>query len=166
MSKTKEHIIGLKIYDQLLASVIPNESSKAEFNYFAEKYHVYYQAIRAETIPLFIDVQNKLFDLFGTIGVALYRESLISYLAAEQENVLYHDLFTSETGTKAVNTIVDFYLIKNIEQIISNVLNKGQETLNLMEKYFDNEEDLAELVRYFIEISSDDYEVMLEKKLV
>ncbi|MBK3497181.1 hypothetical protein JFL43_20585 [Viridibacillus sp. YIM B01967] len=165
MSKTREHIIGLKIHDRLLASVIPNESSKAEFHYFAEKYHVYHQVMRAETIPLFIDVQNKLFDLFGTVGVALYRESLISYLAAEQENVLYHDLFSSETGTKAVNTMVDFYLIKNIEQIISNVLNKGQETLTSVEEYFNNEDNLAELVSYFIEISSDDHKVMLEEKL-
>ncbi|MEX3623633.1 hypothetical protein [Viridibacillus arvi] len=164
MSKTREHKIGLKINDQLLNTINPNESSKAEFRYFADMYHIYHEVMRPETIPLFIDVQNKLFELFGVVGVELYRHALVSYFATEQENVLYHDLFSNEAGTKAVNSMVDFYLIKNIEQIISKVLTNEQ-TDSKVETYFRNDENLAKLVSYFIEISSDDHKVMLEGNL-
>lgn len=76
--------------------------------------------------------------------------------------MLYHDLFSSETGTKAVNTMVDFYLVKNIQQIILNVLNNEQANTTV-ETYFKNDVNLA--VNYFIEISSDDHKVILEEKL-
>lgn len=164
MSKTREHKIGLKIHDRLLNKVIKNESSKHEFHYFADLNSIYYEVMRPETIPMFVDVQNKLFNLFGTVGVELYRHALISYFSTEQENVLYHDLFSSKTGTKAVNTMVDFYLVKNIQQIISNVLNNEQAN-STVETYFKKDENLAELVNYFIEISSDDHKVILEEKL-
>lgn len=164
MSKFREHKIGLKLHDRLLTTVAPNESSKAEFRYFADMYHIYHEVMRSETMPLFVDIQNKLFDLFGTVGVELYRHALTSYFSTEQENVLYHDLFSSETGTKAVNTMVDFYLIKNIQQIIINVLNNEQANTTV-ETYFKNDENLAKLVNYFIEISSDDHKVILEEQL-
>lgn len=164
MSKTREHKIGLKIHEQFLNNVAPNESSKAEFHYFADKYHIYYEVMRAKTIPLFINIQNELFNLFGTVGVEVYRQALTSYFKKEQENVLYHDLLVDENDTKAVNTMMDFYLIKDLEQIITNVLSKEMADSNI-EQYFMDTEELAKLVSYFIEVSSDDHKIMLEEKL-
>ncbi|MGX9134974.1 hypothetical protein ACWV26_11440 [Rummeliibacillus sp. JY-2-4R] len=164
MSKTRKHKIGLKVHERFLNSISPNESSKAEFQYFADKYHIYYEVMRPKTIPLFINIQNQLFNLFETVGVELYRHALVSYFSEEQENVLYHDLMSDENDTKAVNTMMDFYLIKDIEQIITNVLKK-EKVESSAEEYFKDNENLEELVRYFIEVSSDDHKIMLEEKL-
>lgn len=164
MSKTREHKIGIKIHERFLSSIVPNESSKAEFQFFADKYHIYYEVMRPKTIPLFINIQNQLYNLFEAVGVELYRHALVAYFAEEQENVLYHDLILDGNDTKAVNIMMDFYLIKNIEQIITNVLTK-EKVESEIEQYFKENKNLEGLVRYFIEVSSDDHKIILEAEL-
>ena len=166
MSMKREHQIGITLHESLVKVINPNESSKAEFRYYADENHIYHEVMRSSTIPYFITVQNELFNSFEMAGLELYRNALISYFETERENVLYHDLYANEKETKAINTMVDFYLIKDIQKVILNVLT-GTETTNFssLENYFKNEECLAELVRYFIQKSSDDHKVVLEEQL-
>lgn len=166
MSMKREHQIGITLHESLVDSILPNESSKAEFRYFADENQIYHEVMRNSTIPYFITVQNELFNSFEMAGLELYRNSLVSYFTTEKENVLYHDLHANEKETKAVNTMVDFYLIKDIQQVILNVLTATDPTnFSSVENYFKNEECLAELVRYFIQKSSDDHKVVLEEQL-
>jgi hypothetical protein len=165
MSKTKKHKIGIQIHEQLTKEVSPNQSSKEEFKYFATQYHIYHELLRPETIPFFISVQNELFDLFGTVGLELYRQALISYFSAEEENVLYHDLMSDQNETKAINTMMDFYLIKDIQNIILNVLTENKNEEDPITQYFMDKNHLSELVRYFVQKSSDNQKILLDSEL-
>lgn len=163
MSMKRAHQIGISIHKSLVNEINPNESSKAEFCYFADEHHIYHEVMRPKTIPYFINLQNELFNSFGMAGLDLYRNSLESYFVAEKENVLYHDLLANEKETKAVNTMVDFYLIKDIHEVILKVVTNNTQTVT--ENYFKNNKRLAELVNYFIEKSSDNHKVILEDQL-
>ena len=166
MSMKREHQIGITLHESLVKASNPNESSKAEFRYFADENNIYHEVMRNSTIPYFITIQNELFNSFEMAGLELYRNPLLSYFATEKENVLYHDLNANEKETKAINTMVDFYLIKDIQQVILNVLTVTDTTkFSSIENYFKNKECLAELVRYFIQKSSDDHKVVLEEQL-
>lgn len=164
MSKLKKHTIGIQIHENLIKDVRPNQSSKEEFKYYAGQYHIYHELMRPETIPFFINIQNELFNSFGTVGVELYRHALISYFSAEEENVLYHDLMSNKNETKAVNTMMDFYLIKDVQDIIINVLAKVN-TKEPIIHYFMDKRNLSELVRYFVQKSSDNQKILLDSAL-
>ncbi|WP_121616802.1 hypothetical protein [Virgibacillus halodenitrificans] len=164
MSKIEKHKIGLQIHENLTERIQPNQSSKEEFKYYANQYHIYHELMRPETIPFFINIQNELFDLFGTVGVDLYRHALISYFSAEEDNVLYHDLISNKNETKAVNTLVDFYLIKDVQDVIVNVLAKEKTDESIIQ-YFMNESYLSKLVQYFVQKSSDNQKILLDAAL-
>lgn len=120
--------------------------------------------MRPETIPFFISIQNDLFDRFGSAGLELYRHALESYFSTEQENVLYHDLLAKEDETKATNTMVDFYLLKEVQHIIVKGLTE-KTNLNDIESYFAKENHLSNLIQYFIEKSSDNHKILLDAEL-
>ncbi|KPH76576.1 hypothetical protein, partial [Oceanobacillus caeni] len=164
MSKVKKHKIGIQIHENLTKAILPNQSSKEEFKHYANQYHIYHELMRPETIPFFINIQNELFDLFGTVGVDLYRNALISYFSAEEENVLYHDLMSNKNETKAVNTLMDFYLIKDVQNIIVNVLAK-EHTDDSAIQYFMDKGHLSLLVQYFVQKSSDNQKIVLDAAL-
>lgn len=161
MFRKRTHKIAIKIHEQLLQEVIANESSKEEIKYFANEYNIYHEVMRPETIPFFISIQNDLFERFGVAGLELYRHALVSYFSTEQENVLYHDLVTKEDETKAVNTMMDFYLLKNVQDIIVKVATE-KVGLDSVELYFAEERNLSMLIQYFIEKSSDNHKVLLD----
>lgn len=164
MSLKRTHKIALKIHERLLKDVIPNESSREEIKHFAIKFNIYHELMRPETIPFFINIQNDLFDRFGSVGLELYRHALVSYFSTEQENVLYHDLLAKEDETKAANTMVDFYLLKEVQKIIVNVLTE-KASLNVLESTFAQENHLSSLIQYFTEKSSDNHKILLDAEL-
>lgn len=164
MSKIKKHKIGIQIHENLIKEIIPNQSSKEEFKHFANQYHIYHELMRPETIPFFINIQNELFDSFGVVGVELYRHALVSYFSTEQENVLYHDLMSNKNETKAVNSFVDFHLIKEVQNIIINVVTKENVDSTITD-YFMDKKHLSELVRYFVAKSSDNQKILLDAEL-
>lgn len=166
MSKIKKHKIAIQINNKIAtkAETVPNQSSKEEFKYFAEQNNIYHELMRSKTIPFFINIQNELYDLFGTIGVELYRHALISYFSSEEENVLYHDLMSNKNETKAVNTLVDFYLMKDVQDIIVNVLAK-ENTDDAIIQYFSDRKHLSDLILYFVQKSSDNHKILLDEAL-
>lgn len=164
MSKIKKHIIGIQIHENLIKNIRPNLSSKEEFKYFANQYHIYHELMRPETIPFFINIQNELFELFGEVGVELYRHALISYFSSEEENVLYHDLLSNKNETKAVNTMVDFYLMKDVQKIIVNVATK-ENTDDKIVQFFTEQKHLSDLIHLFVRKSSDNHKILLDQAL-
>jgi len=164
MSLKRTHKIALAIHDRLLKDVINNESSKEEIKYYANEYNIYHEVMRQETIPFIISIQNDLFERFSSAGLELYRHALETYFSTEQENVLYHDLLAKEDETKAANTMMDFYLLKEVQQIIVKVL-KEKTNLNDLESYFAKENHLSNLIQYFIEKSSDNHKILLDAEL-
>lgn len=164
MSLKRTHKIALRIHERLLLDVIPNESSKDEIKHFANEFNIYHEVMRPETFRFFSSIQNDLFERFGSTGLELYRHALVSYFSTEQENVLYHDLLAKEDETKAVNTMVDFYLLKNVQQIIVKVLTE-KSNLNDLESYFAQENHVSNLIQYFIEKSSDNHKILLDTEL-
>lgn len=164
MSLKRTHKIAIKIHERLLLEVINNESSKEEIKYFASEFNIYHEVMRPETIPFIINIQNDLFDRFGSAGLELYRNALVSYFSNEQENVLYHDLLAKEDETKAVNIMVDFYLLKDVQQIMVKVLTE-KTNLNGLESFFAQDNHLSVLIHYFIEKSSDNHKILLDAEL-
>lgn len=166
MSKIKKHKIAIQIHDKLATKTetVANQSSKEEFKYFAEQYNIYHELMRPETIPFFINIQNELYDLFGTAGVDLYRHALVSYFSTEEENVLYHDLMSNKNETKAANALMDFYLMKDVQSIIVNVLAK-ENTNDSIVQYFMNKNHLSNLINYFVQKSSDNHKILLDEAL-
>jgi len=64
MSMKREHQIGITLHESLVKVGNSNESSKAEFRYYADENHIYHEVMRSSTIPYFITVQNELFNSF------------------------------------------------------------------------------------------------------
>ncbi|MGJ9458521.1 hypothetical protein [Oceanobacillus sp. CF4.6] len=168
MSKKKEHKIALQIHEDLLKKdqVVPNNSSETEFRLFADKYNIYHELLRAETIPFFISVQNQLYDTFGKTGLYLYRNALDSYFSKEEENVLYHDLLKNEKETKAVNYMMDFHLIKDVQSIIVKALTSTDESEAVeISGYVIDKEKVDNLIGYFADKSSDNQKILFHAEL-
>lgn len=163
MSKVKKNIIGIGISTAVANKVKANESSREEFVYYANENHIYHELMRSETIPFFISIQNELFNKFGEVGINLYRHALITYFSTEQENVLYHDLMSNEKETKAANTLMDFYLLKHVQDVIIDVVSGNR--INKSARYFANEDRLSELILYFIQKSSDNQKILFDAEL-
>lgn len=166
MSKIQKHVIGLRVNPSVTKEeyVVANESSRREIEYYADLNCFFHTHLRENTIPLFIDVQNKLFTRFGLIGVKMYRHALVTYFSVEKDNVIYHDLYADENTSKAVNTMVNFYLMKDIIGIIANAASLAPAENEIIE-YFKNEVNLISLVDYFNTFSSDDHKILLDEAL-
>lgn len=169
MSKHKEktHVIGFRINPVLFSdeNIRSNESARKEIEYFADENGFFHSQMRPNTIPTFIkSVQDEVFNRFGIAGYQLYREALISYFEKEGDNVIYHDLYADEKSSKAVNAMVDFFLLPAVKDLIvtcaTTMYSEDSKTT-----YFKQEDNLANLVDYYIEAGSDNHIILLEEAL-
>ncbi|WP_274307969.1 hypothetical protein [Solibacillus daqui] len=166
MSKKRTHRIGLRVHLPLLnkANVVPNTSSHFEIEMLAINNYISPKNFREDTIHKFVGIQNDLFKLFGVNGIKIYREALVTYFEKEQLNILYYDQFADPKTTKAINTMVDFYLLPNVQQLIVQAASV-QEPTNELDSYFAEKENLVKLVHYFNSKSSDNHKVLLDEQL-
>lgn len=169
MSKNKEntHVIGFRINTDLFSkeNIRPNESARKEIEFFADENCFFHSHMRSNTIPTFIkSVQDEVFNRFGIAGYQLYREALISYFEKEGDNVIYHDLYADEKSSKAVNTMVDFFLLPAIKDLIVTCATTTY-TEDSKIAYFKQADILANLVDYYIEVGSDNHIILLEEAL-
>ncbi|MFF5995202.1 hypothetical protein AAGS61_10645 [Lysinibacillus sp. KU-BSD001] len=167
MSKIKKHVIGFRINPVLSQkeNIRPSEAARREIEYYADQNGFFHTQMRPETIPIFIkNVQDQLFDRFGMVGVEMYRQALVTYFSTEGDNVIYHDLYADENSSKAINTMVDFFLLPSIIKVIaaaaSSVPSKDEIVM-----YFKNKENLLALVDYFNEKASDNHLILLDEAL-
>lgn len=169
MSKKVEntHVIGFRVNPNLCTkdNVRPNEANRREIEHYADENGFFHSHMRPQTIPTFIkSVLDVLFNRFGLIGAELYREALISYFEKEGDNVIYHDLYADENSSKAINTMVDFFLLPSIKELIV-VAASDTSSEDPKVNYFKKEENLLALVDYYIEKGSDNHIVLLEESL-
>lgn len=162
MTKRK-NIIGIGVSKEIGENINSNQSDREEFFYYAEKNHIYHEILRAKTIRSFISVQNELFDKFGEVGVDLYRHAFATCFSIEQEMVLHYDFISDEKETKAVDVLMEFYLIKDVQEVIINVISGKK--VNQATHYFTKADRLSELVLYFIQKSSDNQKILFDAEL-
>lgn len=166
MSKKETHNIGLRVSPLLLnkENIAENVASRSEIQYFAKENGFFYSHLRPETIPMFISVQNTLFERFNLIGVKLYRQALVDFFSTEGDNVIYYDLHANEFTSKAVNVMMDFFLVPEITKIIANASSETPTTDPIV-SYFRSKENLLALVDYFNEKASDNHRILLDEVL-
>lgn len=166
MSKKSTHNIGLRVNPLLInkENIAENEASRKEIEYFATENGFFHSHLRPETIPTLISVQNTLFERFNLIGVEMYRQALVDFFTKEGDNVIYYDLYADDNGSKAVNVMMDFFLLPSIIKLISSA-SSTTTTENPIISYFHSKENLLALVDYFTEKASDNHCVLLDEAL-
>jgi len=167
MSKNTKHVIGIRIKPTLYDGkemISENIASRREIEYYANQNSFFHQHMCPETIPYIIKVQDELFERFGLVGVEMYRRALINYFETEKENVIYHDLYQDEQNSKVVNTMVDFFLIPDVIQVITVAVSE-QETEDVIVLHFKKKENLLALIDYFNEKASSNHIVLLDEAL-
>lgn len=169
MSKNpkNKHVIGLRVNKKFIDAkdVRENIAARAEIEQFAELNGFFHSDLQSSTIPILIgNVQNVLFNTFGVVGYKIYREALFSYFEKEVDNVVYHDLYADNNGSKAINTMMDFFLIPKIIKLIVEAASP-EPTDDPHVNYFKDKENLAKLVTYFHEFGSHNHYFLLDKAL-
>lgn len=168
MSKKSTHNIGLRVNPLLFdkkEDITENIASRSEIEYFAKENGFFHSHMRPNTIPTFIkNVQDVLFERFSLVGVELYRQALVTYFSTERDNVIYHDLYADANSSKAVNTMVDFFLLPSIIELIAAAASSATVEDRVV-SYFKSKENLLALVDYFNEMASDNHRILLDEAL-
>lgn len=167
MSKKTTHNIGLRISPLLFdkkEDIAENVASRSEIEYFADVNGFFHSHLRPETIPTLISLQNTLFERFDLIGVSMYRHTLVDFFSTEGDNVIYYDLYADETSSKAVNTMMDFFLLPYITKVIAKA-SSTTPSQDPVVSYFQTKANLLALVDYFNEKASDNHRILLDEAL-
>lgn len=160
--KKRKHLIGIRIHpDVFNKPAVNNIASEMEFRSLADRYHIFHEDLKKETIDFIIGKKNSLVDQFGEFGLHIYRRSLEKYFSDYKADVLYHDHLN-----KAANHFSDFYLMEEIKNTIVDILKritKDGVVADPLQSFQHTEEkpNISKLIEYFIANSSDEHKILI-----
>ncbi|CAM4025051.1 hypothetical protein L1N85_17025 [Paenibacillus alkaliterrae] len=159
----RKHVIGLRVHPNVFSQEsIINRASETELRIFADRYQLFHEDMRDETINYITGKKNDFMELFGQAGLEMYRHSLKKYFKEKHSDVLYYDLLE-----KAANYFSDFYLLEEVKKVIVAALKSaiGEGGPIAAAGYNLDETSIPKLVEYFIAYSSDEHKVIIDQDI-
>lgn len=108
------HVLNVRIHPDLLKEEVNVIASETEFIQLAESNNIAWDKLNPRTTSYFFNYKNELFSLVGELGLKIYSHALKNYLEENSGSVIHYDRFG-----KAANYFMDYYLIKEINSILS-----------------------------------------------
>ena len=161
--RKNNHTIKLKVTDELFkVDSVHNNANRIEFSSLAKRYQMDYHDFKEETINYFIGKKNELYEKFKCDGLEIYRTMLEKYFERHMSDVLYYE----QIG-KSVNYFSDFYLLKEIKNVICDALKlaTGEVQTTLTANTRIDGKYIPGLIQYFIANASLEQRVLIDKDI-
>jgi hypothetical protein len=159
----RKHVIGLRVHPNVFdQEPIHNRASEAELRIVADRYQMFHEDLKGETINYITGKKNDFMEIFGQAGLDMYRHSLKKYFKEKHSDVIYYDILE-----KAANYFSDFYLLEEVKKVIVGTLKSaiGEGEPVTATGYDLDESAIPKLVEYFIANSSDEHKVLIDQDI-
>lgn len=166
--KSDKHKIKVNLTDRVLNGTLRVMATDLEFRLISDKYGICWEEMNIESRNYLASYKNELFNLFGDVGIEIYRNSISKYLKENAELVLYHDLVSN----KMANFVMDFNILPTIRDILHgaalhrNVLSLNTPAVDVLcNGYLIPITMIPELLRYYLRRGSENHIVLLDSIL-
>jgi len=162
-------VISVRVSNKTFSKIVAVEASKAEFIKLANDKYVCWEDLNPLTIDYITGYKNDLYNLIGDNGISIYRKALKEFINDHADSLLHFDI-----QNKVANYFMDFYLLKEIQNILigaahqqrmvltpySSSYNKGDE-IKISNYAFSNK-DIGKLLSFFTNKGSMNHKVIFD----
>lgn len=173
LRQSVERVIQVRISSKVLNDELNLSASKTEFIQLADANHIAWNEMSSVNINYIIGYKNDLFKVAGDTGLAIYRQSLQSFLKDNAYNLLHLDRID-----KVANYFMDFYILKEIRNILAGAAYYNQKWIPsritwkedwkviVCNNYQVDYKTIGELLMFYIERGSMNHKVLLDGDLM
>lgn len=162
----KNHVIQVRVPKHIHKEELKVQASKSELYNYINHEHIPFHEFNSTSINYVINYKNNLFKAAGTIGLEIYRKSIQAYISDHSHSLLYYDV-----KGKLANYFMDFYLLKEIQNILTAAALQNVDSASILNEddvltchgYEVSVKTLSDLLHFFNTYASVNHKVLFDR---